>query len=112
MIRSRPRKRVARRIADELDWGRRRLVRAGKHSPESWALSIWAALAGEKPGLIWLNRVDQADPALARAYRAAVGRYATGAPFQTVVGVAAFRTIQLAVTTDVLIPRVETEDLV
>jgi release factor glutamine methyltransferase len=112
VIQSRPRNRPVRRIADELDWGRRKLARAGKQRPESWALTIWAAVAREKPGMVWLGRVDQPDPVLARDYRRAVSSYAAGAPFQTAVGVGAFRTIELGVTPDVLIPRVETEDLV
>jgi release factor glutamine methyltransferase len=45
-------------------------------------------------------------------YRRATSCYAAGAPFQSAVGLAAFRTVQLAVNRDVLIPRVETEDLV
>jgi release factor glutamine methyltransferase len=47
-----------------------------------------------------------------RRYRRATALYADGAPFQSAVGLAEFRNLRLTVTPDVLIPRVETEELV
>ena len=103
----------SRTIAAELEWGRRKLSRAGKPRPETWALSIWAALAAEKPGTVWLKRMESTPSSeQVRRYRQATALYADGAPFQSAVGLAEFRTLRLAVTRDVLIPRVETEELV
>src|SRR5262249_6402943 len=103
----------ARTIAAELEWGRRKLSRAGKTRPEMWALSIWAALSAEKPGAVWLKRMESAPSTeQVRRYRRATSLYADGAPFQSAVGLAEFRNLRLAVTRDVLIPRVETEELV
>ena len=102
-----------RSIASELEWGRRKLSRAGKSQPEKWALAIWATLSSENPGAVWLKRLDSPpSPDLVARYRRATSSYAAGAPFQSAVGLASFRTIQVAVSRDVLIPRVETEDLV
>src|SRR5580765_7220986 len=95
----------SRTIASELEWGRKKLSRAGKPKPEMWALSIWATLTAENPGAVWLKRLDPAPVGdLVSRYRRATGLYAAGAPFQSAVGLAAFRTIQLSVSPDVLIP--------
>src|SRR5262245_58372377 len=103
----------SRTIAAELEWGRRKLSRAGKTRPEVWALSIWATLSAEKPGTVWLKRMESTpSDEQVRRYRRATALYADGAPFQSAVGLAEFRHLRLTVTPDVLIPRVETEELV
>jgi release factor glutamine methyltransferase len=106
-------KRPDRTIASELEWGTRKLARAGKPHPQMVALSAWAVLAGEKPGAIWLKRLTTPPSEdFTRTYRRAISEHAGGAPFQSAVGLAAFRTMELAIDRNVLIPRVETEDLV
>jgi release factor glutamine methyltransferase len=69
-------------------------------------------MASEKPGAVWLKRVEKAPSDFVARYRRAITSYAAGAPLQSAVGLAGFRMLQLAVSQDVLIPRVETEDLV
>jgi release factor glutamine methyltransferase len=76
-------------------------------------LNTWSTIAGEKPGAVWLKRLSEISvPRLVTVYRRAVGMQAGGAPFQTAVGRAAFRTLELEVSRHTLIPRVETEGLV
>ena len=102
-----------RTIAAELEWGRRKLDRAGKVRPEMWALAIWSTLSAEKAGAVWLKRMESIrSTEQVRRYRRATALYADGAPFQSAVGLAEFRFLRLAVTRDVLIPRAETEELV
>ena len=104
---------ASRTVADELEWGRRKLERAGLKEPARLALGAWAAIAGQQPGAAWLARLSSpGESGLVTRYRRAIGRLAAGAPLAAAVGTAAFRTLELTVTADVLIPRPETEGLV
>ncbi|MBI4503257.1 MAG: peptide chain release factor N(5)-glutamine methyltransferase [Gemmatimonadetes bacterium] len=105
-------RRPPRTIGDEIEWATRKLARSRRPDPRKAALATWATLARETPGAVWLKRHARSPAELALRYRRAVADQAAGAPFQYTVGTAAFRTLELLVDRAVLIPRVETEDLV
>lgn len=102
----------ATRIFAELAWARGVLERAGVEGAERVATTMWAAVTGREPGAVWLERHAIAGDEIARRFRGAVKRHAAGTPVAYAHGVAAFRTLDLAVDARVLIPRPETEGLV
>src|SRR2546427_11331581 len=80
-------------IADALGEAVERLAGAGLPEPRREARTLWAAVAGAggKPGDAWLRR-DRAAPAdLARRFRRAGQRRASGMPFGDAPGRAGFR---------------------
>jgi release factor glutamine methyltransferase len=99
-------------IGDVLVEATRVLDRVKVPDPRREAMTIWARLARVKPGELWLRRGEDAPlPVLAR-FRAALERRVQGEPLAYVLGVAGFRTLEVAVDRRVLIPRPETEGLV
>jgi len=108
--------RTARRyaIADALREAVERLAGAGLPDPRREARALWAAAAGAgvKPGDVWLGRDRTAPPDVARRFRRAIERRASGMPFGYAVGRADFRSLELNLDPRALIPRPETEGLV
>ena len=99
-------------IANALELAAEQLQRAGVLNARREATALWAALAGVRPGDVWLGRDDEPDAPVERRFWAAVERRASGVPFPYVVGHVAFRTLQLRCDPRALIPRPETEGLV
>jgi release factor glutamine methyltransferase len=87
-------------------------ARAGIAEPHREALMLLSTVAGTSPGTLWMRRDQPADPEILAALAGATARRAAGAPAAYATGAAAFRTLDLAVQADVLIPRPETEGLV
>ena len=107
---------MARRYAirDVLSEAVERLAGAGLRDPRREARTLWAAVAGRgvKPGDVWLGRDRPPAPDVARRFRRAVERRASGMPFAYAAGRADFRTLALRVDPRALVPRPETEGLV
>jgi release factor glutamine methyltransferase len=107
---------MARRYAirDVLAVAVEQLAGAGVADPRREARTLWAAVAGPgvKPGDVWLGRDRPPAPDVARRFRRAVERRASGMPFGYAVGRAHFRTLELRLDPRALIPRPETEGLV
>jgi len=107
---------MARRYAirDVLSEAVERLAGAGLRDPRREARTLWAAVAGRgvKPGDVWLGRDRRPAPDVARRFRRAVERRASGMPFAYAAGRADFRTLALRVDPRALVPRPETEGLV
>lgn len=99
-------------IANALELAAEHLQRAGVLNARREATALWAALAGVRPGDVWLGRDGEPDAPVADKFWAAVERRASGVPFPYVVGHVAFRTLQLRCDARALIPRPETEGLV
>jgi len=99
-------------IGDALGEAAAQLERAGVLNARREATAIWAALAGTKPGDVWLRRDGEAPVGTEEVFRQAVRRRSSGIPFPYVVGHAGFRTLDLNVDPRALIPRPETEGLV
>ncbi len=99
-------------IANALELAAEHLRRAGVLNARREATALWAALAGVRPGDVWLGRDGEPDAPVADKFWAAVERRASGVPFPYVVGHVAFRTLQLRCDPRALIPRPETEGLV
>src|SRR5438094_499968 len=107
---------MARRYAirDVLSEAVERLAAAGLQDPRREARTLWAAVAGRgvKPGDVWLGRDRRPAPDVARRFRRAVERRASGMPFGYAAGRADFRTLALRLDPRALVPRPETEGLV
>ena len=107
---------MARRYAirDVLGEAVERLAGAGLADPRREARTLWAAVAGRgvKPGDVWLGRDRPPAPDVARRFRRAVERRASGMPFGYAAGRADFRTLALRLDPRALVPRPETEGLV
>jgi release factor glutamine methyltransferase len=99
-------------IANALELAAEQLQRAGVLNARREATALWAALAGVRPGDVWLGRDGEPDAPVESKFWAAVERRASGVPFPYVVGQVAFRTLQLRCDPRALIPRPETEGLV
>ena len=99
-------------IAQALDRASERLAAAGLAGARREATALWAAVAGKKPGDVWLSREEAPPPQLLGRFGDAVARRARGVPFAYVVGRVGFRTLDLRLDPRALIPRPETEELV
>jgi release factor glutamine methyltransferase len=99
-------------LGAELDAAAALLSDAGVAEPRREARRLWAALAGMRPGDVWLRRDDPSDPRTTARFRAAVGERADGVPLAYAARTVAFRTLELAIDRRALIPRPETEGLV
>src|SRR5947208_10920439 len=99
-------------IAEALDRASERLAAAGLPSARREATSLWAVVAGKKPGDVWLSREESPPPQLVERFGEAVARRSRGVPFAYAVGCVGFRTLELALDPRALIPRPETEGLV
>ncbi|MGH7606527.1 MAG: N5-glutamine methyltransferase family protein, partial [Gemmatimonadales bacterium] len=99
-------------IAEALARATERLACAGLPHARRDATGLWAAIAGVKPGDVWLARGLEPDAAVADRFWAAVERRAAGVPFAYAVGRVGFRSLDLAIDRRALIPRPETEGLV
>lgn len=99
-------------VGEVLNRATERLQQAGVLNPKRESTALWAAVVGQTPGDVWLNREDTAEPGAADRFWTAVGRRAGGAPFPYAVGRVGFRTLDLLVDARALIPRPETEGLV
>src|SRR2546430_14632639 len=90
---------MARRYAirDVLGEAVERLAGAGLADPRREARTLWAAVAGRgvKPGDVWLGRDRPPAPDVARRFRRAVERRASGMPFGYAAGRAGLRTVGL-----------------
>jgi release factor glutamine methyltransferase len=95
-----------------LEAGAAVLARSGVDDPRRDVAELWAALTGTTPGRVWLARSETVPDELFLRFDDALERRAAGEPLEYVTGVAAFRTVELAVTRSTLIPRPETEGLV
>ncbi len=98
-------------IAEALDRASERLAAAGLPSARREATALWAAVAGKKPGDVWLSREESPPPQLVARFGEAVARRSRGVPFAYAVGRVGFRTLELALDPRALIPRPETEGL-
>ena len=101
-------------IGDMLGEAAAQLAGVGLADPRREARTLWAAVAGRgvKPGDVWLGRDRPPTLDIARRFRRAVERRASGMPFGYAVGRAHFRTLELRLDPRALIPRPETEGLV
>jgi release factor glutamine methyltransferase len=99
-------------IAEALDRGSERLAAAGLPSARREATALWAAVAGKKPGDVWLSREELPPPQLVERFGETVARRSRGVPFAYAVGRVGFRTLDLKLDPRALIPRPETEGLV
>jgi release factor glutamine methyltransferase len=99
-------------IAEALEDAAGRLARSGAVEPRREARNLWAAVAGEDTGAVWLRRERAAPDDLLRRFRIAVDRRERGMPFAYAAGWTAFRTLRLKIDQRALIPRPETEGLV
>ena len=99
-------------IAEALDRASERLAAAGLPSARREATSLWAVVAGKKPGDVWLSREESPLPQLVERFGEAVARRSRGVPFAYAVGRVGFRTLELTLDPRALIPRPETEGLV
>jgi len=99
-------------IAQALDRASERLAAAGLPGARREATALWAAVAGKKPGDVWLSREESPPPPLVERFGEAVARRSRGVPFAYAVGRVGFRTLELALDPRALIPRPETEGLV
>lgn len=99
-------------VAGELARASARLAAAGVADPRREATALWAAVAGVKPGDVWLHRGAEPAAAVAERFWDAVAERARGVPFAYAVGRVGFRTLDLAIDRRALIPRPETEGLV
>ena len=99
-------------IAQALDRASERLAAAGLPGARREATALWAAVAGKKPGDVWLSREESPSPELVARFGEAVARRARGVPFAYAVGRVGFRTLDLKLDPRALIPRPETEGLV
>src|SRR5207302_9670785 len=96
-------------IAQALDRASERLAAAGLPGARREATALWAAVAGKKPGDVWLSREELPPPQLVERFGEAVARRSRGVPFGYAVGRVGFRTLELALDPRALIPRPETE---
>ncbi|HXL12277.1 MAG TPA: peptide chain release factor N(5)-glutamine methyltransferase [Gemmatimonadales bacterium] len=99
---------IAAALAQAGQW----LADAGLSNPRREATALWAAIAGKKPGDVWLSREESPPPELVARFGEAVARRARGVPFAYAVGRVGFRTLDLKLDPRALIPRPETEGLV
>jgi release factor glutamine methyltransferase len=99
-------------IAQTLDLAAEQLGRSGVMNAKREATALWAALAGVKPGDVWLRREGEPERLVVERFWEAVERRASGFPFPYAVGRTTFRTLDLKLDPRALIPRPETEGLV
>ena len=99
---------IAAALAQAGQW----LADAGLPNPRRETTALWAAIAGKKPGDVWLSREESPPPELVARFGEAVARRARGVPFAYAVGRVGFRTLDLKLDPRALIPRPETEGLV
>ena len=99
---------IAAALAQAGQW----LADAGLPNPRRETTALWAAIAGKKPGDVWLSREESPPPELVARFEEAVARRARGVPFAYAVGRVGFRTLDLKLDPRALIPRPETEGLV
>jgi len=99
-------------IAQALDRASERLAAAGLPGARREATALWAAVAGKKPGDVWLSREELPAPQLVERFGETVARRSRGVPFAYAVGRVGFRTLELGLDPRALIPRPETEGLV
>jgi release factor glutamine methyltransferase len=99
-------------IEEALNVAALELAQAGLAAPRREALELWAALAGETPGAVWLRAGRPAARDLLVRFREAVRRRAAGEPLPYAAGLCGFRTLELKIDRRALIPRPETEGLV
>lgn len=95
-----------------LDAAAARLAAAGHPQPRREARALWAALARQSTGDVWLTQDASAAPSAVDRFQDAVARRCDGVPFAYTVGCVTFRTLELALDPRALIPRPETEGLV
>ena len=99
-------------IADRLADATASLDKAGIAFARREATRTYAAVAGLKPGDVWLARERPVPPAVGARFDRAVAARLNGQPFAYAVGRAAFRALDLASDPRALIPRPETEGLI
>ena len=99
---------IAAALAQAGQW----LADAGLPNPRRETTALWAAIAGKKPGDVWLSREESPPPELVARFGETVARRARGVPFAYAVGRVGFRTLDLKIDPRALIPRPETEGLV
>ncbi len=99
-------------VEELLREGRAYLVALGFSRPAWETACIWSVAGGRDLTAAWLDRAENSDNNSAARFREALERRAAGEPLSYVVGTAGFRTLEVEVSSDVLIPRPETEGLV
>ncbi len=99
-------------VAELLREGRGYLAAFGLSRPAWETACIWSVAGGRDLTVAWLDRAESSDNNSAARFREALERRAAGEPLSYVVGTAGFRTLEVEVSSDVLIPRPETEGLV
>jgi release factor glutamine methyltransferase len=95
-----------------LQWTTDYLKQHGAESPRLEAEVLLAHARGCKRVELYTSFGEQADESLRTKFRALVKRRAEGVPFAYLVGHREFYSLDFRVTSDVLIPRPETEFLV
>lgn len=103
---------AGRTVAEVVAMLQRELHHAGLPDARRAAHDVVAAVARQPRSWAALSGSTMLDPSTVEAVHAAGARLRSGAPFAYAVGSAAFRRLELAVDTRVLIPRPETEYLV
>jgi len=102
--------RMHRTIGEALQSAKSRL--SARSTAESDALELLSRLVGVSRSDLLLRRHEPLDPGLWPLLDAWLARRAAGQPVQYITGRAAFRSLDLAVSPNVLVPRPETEQLV
>ncbi|MBI1726168.1 MAG: peptide chain release factor N(5)-glutamine methyltransferase [Candidatus Rokubacteria bacterium] len=92
--------------------GTRRLALAGLDCARQDALRLMAQALGIERLAVYVEPRRSVDARAAASFRALVDRRAAHEPVQHIQGYEEFRGLRIAVTPDVLIPRLETEGLV
>ena len=99
-------------VEELLREGRAYLAALGFSRPAWETACIWSVAGGRDLTAAWLDCGENSDNNSAARFREALERRAAGEPLSYVVGTAGFRTLEVEVSSDVLIPRPETEGLV
>jgi release factor glutamine methyltransferase len=99
-------------MRDDLAAATDTLARAGVETPRADAEWLLAGVLGVGRATLALELESRLDDEMAHRYAAAVRRRAGREPLQRILGWEGFRGLRLRVTSDVLVPRPETEMLV
>jgi release factor glutamine methyltransferase len=104
--------RAAPTVAEVLAEATRRLRDAGVPDPGRDAATLLALALGTDRGGVAARKPDPMTPEAALRFDEMLASRAVRKPLQHILGTAEFRGLEFEVTSDVLIPRPETEDLV
>jgi release factor glutamine methyltransferase len=99
-------------LRDEVTWGAEELCRASVPDARTTASLLLAHVLGVDRVYVIAHPERELTPDEVTAYRSAIARRVAGVPFQQITGIQEFYGLEFEVTSDVLIPRPETEAIV